>query len=84
MTTLTLAVCKRLPLSAPNPHGLLVWSPAQAYTSGEWALLWNTGYWYAFIVAKANSDAQLRMFREGGLTYPTGGISCAERTGEVK
>lgn len=67
---LTLALCRHLPISPPNEDGLLFWAPINTYMHKEWALLWNTGAWDSFIVARANTDAQLRAFREGGLKYP--------------
>ena len=67
---LTLALCRRLPLSPPNGYGLLFWAPINTYMQKEWALLWNTGAWDSFIVARANTNAQLRAFQGGGLKYP--------------
>lgn len=64
-----LAICRRLPISKPSELGLLVWSRKYTYTAGQWALCWHEENWHAFIVARANTDAQLRCFREGGLTY---------------
>lgn len=66
---LTLAICKKLPLSKPRAEGLLAWAPGNTYSKGEWALCWHDKFWYSFTVARANTDAQLRCFREGGLTY---------------
>ncbi len=65
--SLTLRILRRLPFRKGD--GLLVWSPKCVHVEGEYALLWQSDKWFAFIVARADSDVQLRAFREGGVTW---------------
>lgn len=66
------ALCRLLPLGKPCAKGLLIWTPDRMICHGQWAMGWHCEKYDAFFVGRAESDAQLRAWRNGGLTYDLG------------
>lgn len=78
----TLWLLRRLPLRKPAVDGLLVVPTDDVYLDGGWALIAHDKDWYSFICARAETEMQRKVWRDGGATIDLS--ACPTHIGETK